>query len=747
MASQWIPALVVGSALFTVCGAAEMERCRPVDTGAELRNPGMGWVLHYYDNVPANYGSRLAPADALAEWPGLGASYLRIPWAWIEPAEGEYRWSVLDTPLQRYAATGLPAGLRITCSESWTEYGTPEWVRLAGARGYRFRSGQGMVENGPFWEPDYDDPVFMAKLEVLVAALARRYDGNPAVAFVDVGSFGVWGEGHTWSSTRKAYPNTTVMRHVEVWVRHFRRTPVLGMDDFLSRPGTEPRLVPGRQRASFDLVLPLAWRGREFLLRAGVWQRGFAGPQSRRRPLDDDGEATTLVARLRIGEDGIPVAEALDRACPETLPEGTDVALRWLGLRHDPVQQPYSLKLDLEVAVAPGVPPEAGVFLHLLDPETRQQVFVPRSEREDDELTAWMAAQGIGMRDDSILVQGEGAAYFHALMAQQFWPHQPVYIESEHYGSSHSRGCWGDGSGFLQAIEDNHASYASIHWWPHEFLAANRELVRRINQRLGYRFVPAEVAWTRSARIGGSVRVEWAWRNAGVAPSYQSLYPALTLKDREEGIAGVFVDETLDLRELVVQARGETPARTSALEQALPFQMKAGRYGVFVSVGDRIGTPVVALPVAGDDGQRRYRVGTLVVEGDYAVALESARFEGAQLHVELAWQSHRALPATAIPFLHLERDGKLAQAGGPAPETDFAALRRGGMQKTTHALELPEPAGGPLRLLVGLWQPDRIGKNDERLLPDEGSGDNRVLLGTLARTAAGWEFQSRQAEP
>jgi len=31
---------------------------RPEDTGEALVNPGMGWVLHYYDNIHENYGSR-----------------------------------------------------------------------------------------------------------------------------------------------------------------------------------------------------------------------------------------------------------------------------------------------------------------------------------------------------------------------------------------------------------------------------------------------------------------------------------------------------------------------------------------------------------------------------------------------------------------------------------------------------------------------------------------------------------------
>jgi hypothetical protein len=688
----------------------------------------------------------LAPADTLPEWPGLGATYLRIPWAWVEPQEGEYRWSVLDTPLRRYADVGLPAGIRISCSESWTEYGTPEWVRLAGAKGYRFRPGQGIREDGPFWEPDYDDPVFLAKLETFIKALALRYDGNPDVAFVDVGSFGVWGEGHTWSSTRKAYPVETVKRHTSLWCQYFRKTPVLAIDDFLSRPGTGPLTHPGLQRRSFDLVVPVAWRGREFVLRAGLWQRGFAGPKSRRRPLADDGGATTHIARLRIADDGTPSAVPLDKPFPDRLPAGTDVALRFAGIRHDPVQQPHSLKLDLDVLVAEGIPEDAGVFLHLLDPQSGNEVFVPRSEREDDALTQWLAEQGVGLRDDSILVQGGASAYFHGRMAQSFWPAQPVVLECEHYGPSKGRGSWGDGSGFLQAVEDYHASYASIHWWPHEFLEANRELVRQINRRIGYRFLSASVAWTDELPLDGRFAASWQWRNNGVAPPCRSLFPAITLKDSAGGVVAVFVDEKLDLRELPVRAAGAAESRQGGFEQALPFQIKGGVFDVFLSVGDRLGKPIVALPLADDDGSRRYRLGTCAVVGDYAVDLVSSRVEGKRIHLQLKWRPHHPLPAGATPFLHLDQGGRIALSQGVPDGTDLTDLRAGREQTTTHVLAIPDGTDGPLRLLVGLWCPDRIGRQDERLRPDLGLGDSRVGLGQVTVTDGTWRITSGQED-
>ena len=88
--------LLIGIAVGFVAGPirGEQERTatvRPPDNGAELTNPGMGWVFHYYDNIPAQYGSKLAPFDTLDGWPSLSVIYLRIPWSYIEPEEGHVR--------------------------------------------------------------------------------------------------------------------------------------------------------------------------------------------------------------------------------------------------------------------------------------------------------------------------------------------------------------------------------------------------------------------------------------------------------------------------------------------------------------------------------------------------------------------------------------------------------------------------------------------------------------------------------
>jgi hypothetical protein len=458
--------------------AAAQERVtvRPTDTGQALINPEMGWTMMFYSNIPGNYGSKLAPSDTLEWFPGCSTVYLRLPWAYIEPEEGKFNWAILDTPAQRWIARGKYVAIRITSSESWLRFATPQWVKNAGAKGVDYDFGKGPRAGGAMWDPVFDDPIFLEKLDHFLAALAAHYDGNPNVAFVDVGSYGLWGEGHTMMSSQvpdnQAEP--IIRKHIDLYLKHFQHTLLAFNDDLI-----------GSER-----------QGRHF-------------------PLSD-----------------------------------------------------YAI------------------------------------------------SRGLTLRDDSILVQPPPRSWFHAEMAQEFWPKTPVIVEHEHFGPSKGRGAWGDGSLLLKAVEDYHASFLSIHWWPQIELAENRAMVDRINLRLGYRIQLQEVSWPASSRIGHPFTVEWKWANAGVAPCYPGGFAALTLKDDQGGIAAVLVDEGIDMRSLDVGLPGQAPARSSSGEFCAGLiapTTNPGSYDVYVSVGRRDGTPQIAMPLAGEDGQRRYKIGRMTL--------------------------------------------------------------------------------------------------------------------------------------
>jgi hypothetical protein len=44
-----------------------------------------------------------------------------------------------------------------------------------------------------------------------------------------------------------------------------------------------------------------------------------------------------------------------------------------------------------------------------------------------------------------------------------------------------------------------------------------------------------------------------------------------------------------------------------------PVGLKPGTFDLFISIGTTTGTPRIALPLPGDDGQRRYRLGEVTV--------------------------------------------------------------------------------------------------------------------------------------
>ena len=72
-----------------VAGAAVVE---PKATDEVLCNPGMGFVHFYYSSRIWAYGAQTEPGDTLDWMPGTTVIYMRLPWSYIEPEEGVYRW-------------------------------------------------------------------------------------------------------------------------------------------------------------------------------------------------------------------------------------------------------------------------------------------------------------------------------------------------------------------------------------------------------------------------------------------------------------------------------------------------------------------------------------------------------------------------------------------------------------------------------------------------------------------------------
>ncbi len=209
-----------------------------------LQNPHRGWYFHYMDNgmrLPL-YRNTLHSGEDLCFLPGLNHLYLRIDWSDVEPKEGEFRWDKVDEIFDTWGKKGYHFAIRLcTCELHFPmiDYATPEWVFAAGAKGIKrsflisdFLLELGLGKPGVTYEamePDYGDPVFLRKLRALMDAFGERYNGHPLLDFVDVGTFGIWGEGHT---TRQ-YPPEVLKTHIDMHLRAFPDTFVLINDDMI----------------------------------------------------------------------------------------------------------------------------------------------------------------------------------------------------------------------------------------------------------------------------------------------------------------------------------------------------------------------------------------------------------------------------------------------------------------------------------------------------------------------------------
>lgn len=175
-----------------------------------LDNPHKGWYHHVYDNGTQEYGPR--QASDVFDFPGLDHLYVRIPWALLEPEQDVYDWSRIDELVETYASQGIGLAFAVTSKETSVPYGAPAWLRDLGVRMDEYEEW-GLT----FYEPDYGDPAFLAQLGEFQRAMAERYGQEDWLRYVQVASYGSWGEGHNWPHSDSTWSRETLTAHIDIF--------------------------------------------------------------------------------------------------------------------------------------------------------------------------------------------------------------------------------------------------------------------------------------------------------------------------------------------------------------------------------------------------------------------------------------------------------------------------------------------------------------------------------------------------
>ena len=192
-------------------------------------NDDGGFTLIEIEDVLPN------PFKGFAPWIGNGnpvyetkLQQATFGWRDLEPENGSYDWSYLERNWGNIAQTGRRVGFRVAAEIPGSgQNDTPQWLI---DQGVEMRTYSIDGENG--FAPDWDDSLFLAAHHNFIIALGERYDKDPRVAWIDIGSYGFWGEWHVWLNGSLAATQATKQAILEDYFEAFpTKKMVIAFDD------------------------------------------------------------------------------------------------------------------------------------------------------------------------------------------------------------------------------------------------------------------------------------------------------------------------------------------------------------------------------------------------------------------------------------------------------------------------------------------------------------------------------------
>lgn len=170
-----------------------------------LNNPYKGWA------PSALYGPYNQPHRLVHAY---------ISWRELEPEQGVFNWEALETKnyFDQWYAKGVQVITRIMLdypTDNPNLLEIPDWL-------YELIDGDGTwyqtSEIGSGFSPNYSNPILIAEHERMLKAFGERYNNDPRIAFIQLGSIGHWGEWHTWPNGSGEFPDEPV---VNQYMQHY----------------------------------------------------------------------------------------------------------------------------------------------------------------------------------------------------------------------------------------------------------------------------------------------------------------------------------------------------------------------------------------------------------------------------------------------------------------------------------------------------------------------------------------------
>jgi len=207
------------------------ERSEPL-----LTNPHKGCAtFQRFNGDPLNEGTRWSEEGPLtfppAEQPvaegylPCTVSYCRWFWDAIEPKEGRFDWSMVESALKTAHERGQTLQVRLMPHGSQRQPQLPKWYQK------KHPTAEGGKKRGQTYiEANYDGPEYLETWGRVIAEFGRRFDGHPDLESVDIAFIGPWGEGAGDCSEAQ------VERFTDLYLGAHPKTPLLANTDGYQLP-------------------------------------------------------------------------------------------------------------------------------------------------------------------------------------------------------------------------------------------------------------------------------------------------------------------------------------------------------------------------------------------------------------------------------------------------------------------------------------------------------------------------------
>ncbi len=151
-----------------------------------------------------------------------------LPYSALVKGYDEFDWRPLEKMLDEIAARGHQAVFRVFLEYPKKRGVIPEFLIRDGLKVHQYvNTNTQPLPPAEVETPNYEDKNLRRSLKNFIAALGKKYDGDPRIGFITAGLLGTWGEWHTHPRSELFASKTVQQEVMDAYEAAFKVTPVL----------------------------------------------------------------------------------------------------------------------------------------------------------------------------------------------------------------------------------------------------------------------------------------------------------------------------------------------------------------------------------------------------------------------------------------------------------------------------------------------------------------------------------------